>query len=225
MRQLPGTERLRYGRQNLLFVMAQMLCWGLLIEVLHRLPFGPLWWLLALLFVLMMQGVFSMMHDAIHHNGHPAPRLNEAIGIVTAAIFGTTYTLFRVNHEGHHVRNRTRAEVAEYFYPDDNRFLKTLKYYVAILGDIWFASFLALFILPWLPYRWANRLARPSSSMDGYAQSFKAYHAADWRRQRRECVGVVLFWVAVGTRRLALADAGPLALVYLLFAFGWSSLQ
>lgn len=216
-------DRVRYGRQNLLVLSGQIVGWAVLIEAMHR-PL-PLWQhvLAGGLFLLMMQGVFSLMHDCIHGNGHPRPGVNRAIGIATAALFGTTYTLFRVNHEGHHVRNRTRAEVAEYFYPDDHRGLKTLKYYAAILGGIWLASFAALFVLPFVPWRALARFAPGDRSMNGYALSFRAYGVRDWQQQRLECLGVLAFWalaIVVFDWRLSV-----LAILYALFAFSWSSLQ
>ena len=161
-------DRRRFGRQNVLIAGAQLAGWAVLIEALHRLEVGWMWAIVLLVFVLMMQGVFSLMHDAIHGHAHPDARVNTAIGVLTAALFGTTYTLFRVNHEGHHVRNRTRAEVAEYFYPEDHRAWKTAKYYFAILGGIWLGSFLALFVLPLVPWRFVRKLNLDATSMNGY---------------------------------------------------------
>lgn len=218
-----SNDRRRFGRQNLAVAAAQFAAWAVLIEAMHRVPPGAAWLALALVFVLMMQGVFSLMHDAIHGHGHPDARVNHAIGWLSGALFGTAYTLFRVNHEGHHVRNRTRAEVAEYVYPDDDRVWKTAKYYFAILGGIWLGSFLALFVLPCVPYRHVRRMNLSSNSMNGYSLSFTEYSARDWQVQRVECVGVLAFWIAA----IALMDwsLATLAVVYALFAFSWSSLQ
>ena len=223
METVEALDRHRYGRQNLAIAAAQLGAWAFLIEAMHR-PIAP--WtfaMLLLVFVLMMQGVFSLMHDAIHGNGHPDARVNHGVGIVSAALFGTAYTLFRINHEGHHLRNRSRAEVAEYFYPNDHRAWKTLKYYFAILGGIWLASFLALFVLPLVPYRWIGRLDTRSTSMNGYSQSFAEFSARDWQIQRVECLATLLFWaLAIGLFGWRL---DVLATIYAAFAFSWSSLQ
>ena len=218
-----SADRQRFGRQNLLVLAAQAAGWFVLIDALHRPLQMPVLALLCVLFVLMMQGVFSLMHDCIHGNGHPLAWVNRAIGVLTASLFGTTYTLFRVNHLGHHLRNRTRAEVAEYFYPDDHRALKTLKYYFAILGGIWLASFIALFVLPFVPYRWISTRNVGSGSMNGYTQSFAEYSRADWQAQRLECLFVIGFWALVAS--LAGWRPGVIAVLYGAFAFSWSSLQ
>ncbi|MGE0311990.1 MAG: fatty acid desaturase [Lautropia sp.] len=222
-----ASDRRRYGRQNLAILAAQMLAWFALIDALHRpLPLA-LKAVLLLVFVLVMQGVFSLMHDCIHGNGHPSPALDRLIGVLSATVFGTTYTLFRVNHEGHHLRNRTRAEVAEYFYADDHRAWKTFKYYAAILGGIWLASFLAVFVLPLVPYARVRAKARAidasSGSMNGYTLSFNQYSAQDWREQRLECAFAIAFWLAVAT--FAGWRIEVLAVAYAAFGFSWSSLQ
>lgn len=199
----------------------------MLIDALHRPLSLPLKGLVLGVFVLMMQGVFSLMHDAIHGNGHPSPALDRLIGVLTATLFGTTYTLFRLNHEGHHVRNRTRPEIAEYFYPEDDRAWKTFKYYFAILGGIWLASFLAVFVLPFVRFEAVRRrlgsITSSSRSMNGYALSFAQYTERDWREQRLECLFAIAFWLVVAT--LAGWRLEVLIVAYGAFAFSWSSLQ
>jgi len=125
------------GTINLLVGGAQVVAWAGLISALHF-P-GSLAWKVpaGILFCLFMQGVFSMMHECIHGRGHAQRAVNWALGAVLSAIFGTCYTLFRVNHEGHHVRNRSRAEIAEYIYPGESAIRKIVTYYFAILGGIW----------------------------------------------------------------------------------------
>src|SRR4051794_4018041 len=124
--------RKAYGRMNVCVGVAQIAGWATMITLLH-LPVHIGWKAIVLvLFCLMMQGVFSLMHECFHGLGHPAPAVNQALGVAASTIFGTAYTLYRVNHEGHHLRNRSRAEVAEYIYPGENAARKTFLYYFAI---------------------------------------------------------------------------------------------
>ncbi|MGZ5093010.1 MAG: fatty acid desaturase family protein [Burkholderiales bacterium] len=213
----------RYGNANLLVGAAQLAAWALLITALHA-P-GSLWWKipLAVLFCLMMQGVFSLMHECFHNQGHPSAMLNDALGALCGSIFGTAYTLFRVNHEGHHVRNRLPAELAEYVLPGESATRKIVTYYFAILGGIWLGSFVAALVLPFVPYRYAARLNRPARSMNGYSLSFAEFSAADWKRLRLESAIGLAIW----TTAIVLLDWNWRVLVplYVAFAFSWSSLQ
>lgn len=208
---------------NMLVCAAQFTAWAGLISLLHM-P-GGLWWKIpvAVLFCIMMQGVFSLMHECFHQQGHASPRANAVLGALSGAIFGTAYTLFRVNHEGHHVRNRSRAEVAEYVYPGENPFKKIITYYFAILGGIWLGSFVAAIVLPFIPYRYVARLNRPATSMNGYSLSFAAFSAANWRRLRMESALAAVIWL---TAFLLLQWDWRIVLsLYAGFAFSWSSLQ
>jgi fatty acid desaturase len=217
------SSRHRYGRMNLLVGAAQIAAWGGLITAIHRVDGLAPKIALGVLFCLMMQGVFSLMHECIHHHGHPSASVNWALGAATAAIFGTVYTLFRLNHEGHHVRNRTRAEVAEYIYPDESALRKTFVYYFAILGGIWLGSFAAAIVLPFVPYRHAGKLNRPAKSMNGYSLSFAEFTARDWTLLRLEALAGAAIWL--GAFALLDWDWRVVAVLYAGFAFSWSSLQ
>jgi fatty acid desaturase len=216
-------KREAYGRMNVCVGVAQIAAWATLITALH-LPIHLGWKAMLLVtFCLMMQGVFSLMHECFHGLGSPSPGVNRALGVAASTIFGTAYTLYRVNHEGHHLRNRSRAEVAEYIYPGENAARKTFLYYFAILGGIWLGSFVATLILPFVPYRYARSLNRPASSMNGYSLSFAQFTAADWRALRIEAAIGVAAWLAVA---LALGWRWQVLVVaYTAFAFSWSSLQ
>ena len=216
-------KRSTYGRINLCVGIAQVAGWAAMLSALH-LPIHLGWQALVLLtFCLMMQGVFSLMHECFHGLGHPSPRMNYALGVAASTIFGTAYTLYRVNHEGHHLRNRSRAEVAEYIYPGESAARKTFLYYFAILGGIWLGSLVATLVLPFVPYKYAHKLNRPAQSMNGYSLSFEQFTASDWRDLRVEAALGVIVWVGVS---LALGSRWQvLAVAYAAFAFSWSSLQ
>jgi fatty acid desaturase len=208
---------------NLCVGAAQILGWAALLTALH-LPLSLGWKALVLVtFCLMMQGVFSLMHECFHGLGHPSAKVNHVLGVAAATIFGTSYTLYRVNHEGHHLRNRSRAEVAEYVYPGESAARKTLVYYFAILGGIWLGSLVATLVLPFIPHRYAHVLNRPAASMNGYSLSFEQFSAADWRALRVEAAIGVLAWIGMA---LVLGWRWQvLAIAYAAFAFSWSSLQ
>jgi len=211
------------GRHNLAVLAAQTLAWWGLIQAMHA-PLGVLWKVAILtLFCLVMQGVFSMMHECFHRNGHRSARVNWAMGAWASTLFGSSYTLIRVNHEGHHQRNRTPAELAEYILPGERPALKVGLYYFAVLGGIWLASLLATLILPLVPFSRVKGLAVRWASMDGYNRAFAQFTARDWRVLRGEAVLALCWWI--GCSWLFGWQWQTLLLMYAAFAFSYSSLQ
>ena len=213
----------RYGRANLVVTVAQVLVWAALLTAIDS---RTLHWsarAAALgLFCLMMQGVFTMLHEFCHRNAHRNPRLNYLIGWLTSTMFGTAPTLLQVQHWGHHRRNRTEAERAEFIHDGESPLAKTATYYGAILGGIWLACFLFPLISPLLPYATAQRLAR-HERFNSFAAGFGEFSARDWRRMQIEGLWSLAFWGG-------LVWFGPwqwptLAVAYAAFAFSWSSLQ
>jgi fatty acid desaturase len=213
----------RHGAMNVAIGLAQFIGWAAMITALCAPGNLALKLAVGIVFLLMMQGVFSLMHECMHGHGHPRPWLNRSLGILTGALFGTAYTLFRINHEGHHVRNRSRAETAEYIFPDESATRKILLYYFAILGGIWLGSFIAALVLPFVPYRYAGLLNRPARSMNGYSLSFAEFTHSDWRWLRVEAAIGIALWTA----GFALLDWDwrVVLTLYAAFAFTWSSLQ
>jgi fatty acid desaturase len=213
----------RYGRSNLAVTFAQVAMWALLLTAIDR---ASLPWavraLALLLFCLMMQGVFTMLHEFCHRNAHANPRLNYLIGWVTSTIFGTAPTMLQVQHWGHHRRNRTAAERGEFIHEGEHAWSKTMGYYAAVLGGIWLGCFLFPLASPLLPYSTAQRLAR-HERFNTFAAGFGDFSAQEWRAMQLEGIGLLAFWGG-------LVWFGPwqwqtLAVAYAAFAFSWSSLQ
>jgi fatty acid desaturase len=213
----------RYGRANLLTACAQAAGWAALLTAINaeRLPL-LVRALAVLAFCLMMQGVFTLLHEFCHRNAHHASRLNYLIGWLTATLFGTAPTFLRVQHWGHHRRNRTAAERAEFIHEGESAGSKTLQYYAAILGGIWLGCFLVPLLIPFLPYRAAARLAR-NDRFNTFAAAFSEFSPRDWRRLRIEGLGSLAFWTAMIS--LGPWQLSTLVVAYGAFAFSWSSLQ
>ena len=213
----------RYGRANLAVALAQVLTWAALLTVIDS---PSLHWTVRatalVLLCLMMQGVFTMLHEFCHGNAHRDPRLNYLIGWVSSTLFGTAPTLLQVQHWGHHRRNRSEAERAEFIHEDETVVAKTTRYYVAILGGIWLGCCVFPLICPLLPYPMAQRLAG-GKRFNSFAAGFGEFSPRAWRRMQLEGICFAAFWIA-------LLWLGPwrwqtLAIAYAAFAFSWSSLQ
>ena len=207
---------------NLLVLLCQTLAWAGLTSAMVVIQPWSLRALLLLIFCVMMQGVFSMMHECYHGHGHPSRTLNYAMGLLASILFGTSATLFKINHLGHHVRNRSRAELAEYVFPDESPLKKWILYYVAVFGGIWALGLLGSLAVAVLPIRWITELARDIRG-NTYFAAFRDFRPTDLHRIRRETIAGILFWVAVA--HLFAWPLADLAWIYSGFAFSWSSLQ
>jgi fatty acid desaturase len=212
----------RYGRQNLAVCGAQIVGWALLLTALDRSP--SIWVTLPLLFVFcaVLQGVFTLMHEYFHKNAHRNPTVNYAIGVVNATMFVTSATLHRINHWGHHVRNRTSAERGEFIHPGEGPVGKVLLYYFATMGGLWLTGVLFPILSLFIPYRSVTWL-RSRARFNTYSAAFAQFGPRDWTRMRLETVGLLLFWgVILGA---GLWRWQTLVLAYAVFAYHWSVLQ
>lgn len=212
----------RYGTQNLAVCAVQTLLW---FAILSAYDVAESWWLKAPLlfaFCTVMQGTFTMMHEFFHRNAHKDRRLNYAIGLVGSTLFGTSATLHKINHWGHHTRNRTRAEQGEFFHPDESRLVKTALYYFATMGGLWLGGLIFPFVSWFLPYSSVEWL-RSQKEWNTYSAAFEQFKAADWSRMRVEALVLLAFWgpwIAWGPWHWT-----TVAVAYAAFAYHWSVLQ
>lgn len=171
---------------------------------------------------MMMQGVFSMMHECFHGHGHYNKKVNWFMGWLVSTLFGASFTMSEVYHQGHHDRNRSRPEMGEYIFPDESAIKKTFIYYFAILGGLWLSSFLASILLPFFPLqisRWLSKYKKGNT----YSGTFVDFKIRKWNIMRLELLLGVLFWY--GVIYFLHWDWRTLAVCYAAFGFSWSSLQ
>jgi fatty acid desaturase len=215
-------DALALDRMNLAVLFAQIAAWAACLALAPRI--GNPWMLAALVvfFSLMMQGVFSMMHECFHGHGHSSRNVNAAMEWLASTVFGASATLIRINHLGHHRRNRTRAELVDFVEADESRLKKTLLYYLAIFGGIWLAAFAGGLLLAVTPPRLARRLSAKGTA-NTYAAAFDDFGPEDFARIRIEVLASIGFWAAAFWL-LDLRWQSVLGL-YAAFALSWSSLQ
>jgi fatty acid desaturase len=91
----------------------------------------------AIAFSYVNNTLFSLLHEAVHGQFHPAPRLNDGFGRLAAGFFPTAYSMQRVFHLGHHQRNRSAVEQFDYLHPNDNKFFKYAQWYSILTGLYW----------------------------------------------------------------------------------------
>lgn len=219
-------SRGRYGAQNLAVLGAQIVGWALLLTGIEHAPAGlvgvAIRAVLVVLFCFLMQGVFTMMHEYFHRNAHKSREVNYGIGIVASTLFGTSATLHRVHHWGHHVRNRSEAERGEFIHPSESPAKKVALYYFAICGGLYVGGLVFPLLSFFIPYSAVRALAK-TKRFNTYAAAHEQFKSVDWAAMRAEALVLYVFWgllIAFGPWSIS-----TLLLAYGAFAFSWSSLQ
>lgn len=98
------------------------------------------WWqtlLVGILFSYVLLTNYALLHEASHGNLHESGALNYSLGVITGAFFPIPFSMMRVTHQGHHLRNRTDHEMFDMYYPTDSRLLRTLQWYSILCGLFW----------------------------------------------------------------------------------------
>lgn len=215
-------DQRRWDRMNLVVLAAQVAAWAGCLTIASHIENGLALGAWVLFFCFMMQGVFSMMHECFHRHGHRNRTINHAMAWLASTIFGASATLIWVNHLGHHVRNRTSAELVDYVEPGQSVAKKTAAYYFAIFGGIWLGAFITSLALTVIPPRWTRVFMRKARD-NTYAAAFADFREKDFARIRLETLAAVafwaVFWLTLGWRW------HDVALFYVAFALSWSSLQ
>lgn len=190
---------------------------------------SPIVLLIAILvFSFINNTLFSLLHEAVHGIFHPNLTVNEWAGRLLAAFFPTGFTLQRIAHLGHHRRNRTDAELFDYYRPGENVALKFVQWYGILTGIYWLlpplASMLFLLTPTWLLKRLiATSKDSPLAQQTSAEGMMLGYKNAPFVRIKAEILLTLLIQLGL-IYLLGLNPLGWLA-CYAAFGFNWSSLQ
>jgi fatty acid desaturase len=172
--------------------------------------------------------VFSLLHEAVHGIFHPNLTVNEWAGRFLAAFFPTGFIFQRLAHLGHHRRNRTEAEMFDYYRPGESLFFKRIQWYGILTGVYWLIpplSSLAFLLIPNGMIRWLveHRQSLPLAHQTSAEGMLSGYKNAPLWRIKGEVLMTILVQVAI-FYCLDLSLFGWLA-CYAAFGLNWSSLQ
>src|SRR5688500_76017 len=91
----------------------------------------------AIVFSYVLLTNYALLHEATHGNLQSSPRRNYALGVLTGFLFPIPFSMICLTHQGHHLHNRTDAEMFDLYYPDDNRVVKYVRWYGILCGFFW----------------------------------------------------------------------------------------
>jgi fatty acid desaturase len=144
---------------------------------------------------------YSLLHEAAHDKLHSDPRWNYLLGAFGCMIFPMPFSMFRVTHWNHHLRNRTDTEMYDMYYPEDGSFARNLSWYSALFGAWYWIIPPAVVLFAFGPASFKKRIARHHRKL------------GDLRFEDLELMNL---------RRVKLETAASIAYFALLcWAFGW----
>ena len=208
------------ARLNLAIIIGQLLAMAACFFGASRVHSG--WSLagLALIFGIVMNSVYSIIHEAEHAILFPNRRWNDLAGSLMALFFPAPFHLLRQGHLGHHFRNRSDDEAFDFYFEEDHRLWRFLVLYGILTGCYWLvvvSSNVVFLLLPFAVNKKYWEFDRPSVAfMESLNPSYR-------RLIQLECLGVILlhsliiwalhipFW--------------KYALMYFGFGLTWSAMQ
>jgi fatty acid desaturase len=206
--------------RNVVIVLAQL---GGIVAAVCFVRVAHPWWeigLLALAFGILMNSVYSIIHEAEHGILFPNRQVNDGVGIVLAAFFPAPFHLIRQGHIGHHMRNRSDDEAFDLYFEGEHPAWKWLQLYGILTGLYWVVVVLSNIIVVVFPFvldKKHFRFDKPATAfMESLNPRYKRYMQAEG-----------LFAILLHTALLWGLHIPPLQYVAMYFGFGftWSAMQ
>ncbi len=180
------------------------------------------WWLvvLAAAFGIVMNSVYSIIHEAEHAMLFENRRWNDAAGILLSLFFPAPFHLIRQGHLGHHLRNRSDDEAFDVYFEGDHRLWRSLVLYGILTGCYWVVVVLSNLVFLLFPFAVNKKhweFDRPSHAfMESLNPAFR-------RWIQLECLAVIVLHVlVVWSLQIPLFNY---VVMYFGFGFSWSAMQ
>lgn len=141
------------NRLNLSIVIAQLLGIAACLITLSHTDTG--WGLLALalFFGILMNSVYSIIHEAEHSMLFSHSVWNDVVGSLLALFFPAPFHLIRQGHLGHHLRNRSDDEAFDFYFEGDHKLWRILVFYGILTGFYYMVVVLSNIVFLILPFR------------------------------------------------------------------------
>jgi fatty acid desaturase len=176
--------------------------------------------ILAVVFGIVMNSVYSIIHEAEHAILFPNRFWNDLAGACMALFFPAPFHLIRQGHLGHHFRNRSDDEAFDLYLEGDHRLWRWLVLYGILTGCYWIVVVLGNIVFLFFPFAVNKKywdFDRPSAAfMESLNPSYR-------RLIQLECLGVILLHSLV-IWGLHIAP-WRYAIMYFGFGFTWSAMQ
>jgi fatty acid desaturase len=208
------------NRLNLGILLAQLLAIAACFFALSRAESGWAIAGVAVVFGIVMNSVYSIIHEAEHAMLFSHPRWNDLAGSFMALFFPAPFHLIRQGHLGHHLRNRSDDEAFDFYFEGDHKLWKILVLYGILTGFYYVVVVLSNVVFLILPFREDKRYWHVDQASAAFMESLNPrYRIAI----RLECAAAIALHVGL----VWLFDI-PIAhylAMYAGFGFMWSAMQ
>ena len=175
---------------------------------------------IALAFMFIFLTNYSLMHDGGHKILHPNPKVNRFLDVVAGLNFPTSGTMMSLTHDAHHFCNRTKHEMFDCYYENDNKVVKWLQWYSILLGPFWLSIVVGTVLVSIFPSFLKNSLFKKARSS---SELFHRFNSENINRIRFECLLCILYFFILfkfcGVHWL------PTLILFSLGGFNWSTRQ
>jgi fatty acid desaturase len=181
------------------------------------------WWGLVLLaagFGIVMNSVYSVIHEAEHRMLFSRPGINDAAGVFMALFFPAPFHLLRQGHLGHHMRNRSDDEAFDLYFEGENPLWRYIQMYGILTGCYWLMVVVANPIVLLFPSLLQKKHFEFDRQSAAFMESLNPRYA---RYIQLEALAVILLHAGI----LWSFGIPPLSYFVMYFGFGftWSAMQ
>jgi fatty acid desaturase len=181
------------------------------------------WWAItgvALGFGILMNSVYSIIHESEHRMLFETPWINDAAGIVMALFFPAPFHLLRQGHIGHHLRNRSDDEAFDLYFEGENPLWRYIQMYGILTGLYWVMVAAANPIVLLFPQLLQKKHFRFDRQSAAFMESLNPRYA---RYIQLEALAVIL--LHVGIVYFVHIPVLTYFIMYFGFGFTWSAMQ
>lgn len=159
------------NRLNLSIVLAQLLGIASCLTALKYAHSGWALFALAMVFGLLMNSVYSIIHEAEHSMLFSDTMWNDVVGSLLALFFPAPFHLIRQGHLGHHLRNRSDDEAFDFYFEGDHKPWRIMVFYGILTGFYYVVVVLSNAVFLLLPFRRDQKFWHVDPATDAFFES------------------------------------------------------
>lgn len=211
---------------NATIVVLQLSCFAGIVLAASHVWLG--WWMVPLsaVFAIVMNSVYSVIHEAEHAMLFSNRRANNAAGVLMALLFPAPFHLIRQGHLGHHLRNRSDDEAFDLYFEGDSRLWRWIAWFGILTGFYYLTVVLSNLVVVLAPTVLDRRNAKGESHvpMDRPGKALlDSLNPVYYRVIRVEALAAIALHVVIVW--LVHVPIWHYLALYAAFGFSWSAMQ